>query len=486
MKCKVRVRGIYATALTKFLLDRGYLVVQPSDIIVQRFKIDNPSYAPPDITIKDSERVRGALTIIGKGHALDEFLRDLAEFCDEFVLWRSKIPLHTVVKAVVKRVESNRVVFDLGNNIEGVLPTLSAPFYRVGDSVAVTVVRTAVFDNEEIVVSTDIRVDGEYASLIPGGRVVLSKHIRDPEKRTELLSLGLRFLDKLGGLGIKWRSSAQYADVVTLIQELESLLSRLEHIRERVNRAQPYEVIQEGQHIAEVILGGRLRSLLDDVRNSVIPTVKNHHSLKLFSRKATIIDYTEHILSFIPDRRDDISNALIDYIYGKLNRVVIYHVKPDGSTLRIGPGQLLVWNRGELFIKRRLRPGGLLDGLDIPKEEGDYAITHVKLGSTYIVHAYFNKNKELKGVYVNINTEVEPVRGGVMYVDLYVDVVKRGDSEEIRVIDEDQLEQATQRGVIKRSLYDKAMSTVRRVIESFDNIVRPCLDINEEMLSEYA
>ncbi len=483
-KCKVRVRGVYATALTKLLLDRGYEVVQPSDVIVSRFRMENPSYAPPDITVKDSERVKGAITVIGKGWAVEQFLKDLSELTDEFIVWKSKVPLHAVIKAVVKRVESNRVIFDLGG-VEGILPTLSAPLYREGDCIAVTVTRTAVFDNEEVFVSTDIRVNGNYASLIPGGRVVLSKHIRDPEKRAELLSLGMRFLDKLGGLGIKWRSSAQYADMVTLIQEIENLIAKLDELKDRIQKAQPYEIIQEGEHIAEVIPTGKLRLILDDLRSSVIPTIKYHHSLKLFFRKTTIIDYTEHILAYVPEKRDEVSTALLDFMFSRTCRVTIYHIRPDGSIIRIGPGTLLSWNRGEMLIFRRLRPGGILDGLDLPKEEGDYVISHIKLGSTYVVHAYFSRDRRLKGIYVNVNTEVEPAKKGVMYVDLLVDVVKRADSDEVKVIDREELEQAYARGIISETLYRKALDTVSRVIENIDSIARPCIRANEELLSEH-
>ena len=477
MTCRVRIRGIYATALTKLLLDKGYTIVQPSDVIVSRFRIENPSYAPPDVTVKDSEKTRGALTLIGKCWAVDKVLSDLYELCDEIFVWRCKVPLHAVIKAVVKRVESNRVVFDLGQGVEGVLPTLSAPLYREGDCIPVTVTKTAVTDDEEILVSTDLRVDGEYASLVPGGRVFLSRHIKDPERKAELLSLGMMFLDKLGGYGIKWRSSAQYADTQTLISEVESLIDRLNQLRERAASAQPYEVLQEGECIVEIVLSARARRVLDDIRNEVTPTVINHHSLKIFMRKTTVIDYTEHILSYVPDRRAEVSRALLDYMFSRMYKMVIRHVKPDGTVLKIGPAQILKYENDELLLYRKLRAGGVLDGLGVEKQEGDFAITYIKLGEMYVVHAYFDKDRKLKGAYININTPVEPTKGGVMYVDLYVDVVKRADEPEPRVIDLEQLENLRARGVIRDSFYERVMSLVDSVRSRFDELLRPCLDM---------
>ncbi len=482
--CKVRIRGIYATALTKLLLDRGYTIVQPSDVIISRFNIENPSYAPPDVTIKDSERVRGALTLIGKCWAVEKVLNDLLELCDEIFVWKCKVPLHAIIKAVVKRVESNRVVFDLGQGVEGILPTLSAPLYREGDCLAVTVVKTAVTDDEEIILSTDLRIDGEYASLIPGGRVYLSRHIKDPERKAELLSLGMMFLDKLGGYGIKWRSSAQYADTQTLIKEIENLLSRLNQLKDQINNAQPYEVIQEGECIAEVILTGNMRRLLDDIRNEVVPTVLNHHSLKIYMRKTTVIDYTEHILSYVPDRRVEISNAMLDFMFSRAYRITIRHVKPDGTVVKIGPAQVLKYENGTLLLYRKLKPGGVLDGLGVEKQEGDFAISYVKLGEMYVVHAYFNKDKQLKGIYININTPVEPTKGGVLYVDLYVDIVKRPEELEPRIVDLEQLDQLKSRGVIKESFYNRVIELVNNVKTRVDELTKPCLEICNH-LEEY-
>ena len=54
---KVKVRGIYSTAITKLLLDEKIEVTQAADAIKKALKIDDES--KPDITIEDTETKEG-------------------------------------------------------------------------------------------------------------------------------------------------------------------------------------------------------------------------------------------------------------------------------------------------------------------------------------------------------------------------------------------------------------------------------------------
>ena len=485
---KIRIRGIYATALTKFVLDKGYQIVQPSDVIINRFGIENPSYESPDLTIKDSEHIKGAITLIGKCWAVDKVIKDFEEICTDLIIWKCKIPLHAIIMGVVKRIEENKVIFDLGNEIEGIYPTLSSSFFKEGDVIPVTITRTAIFPNEEIFVNTELRIDGEYASLIPGGKVILSRHIKDPERKAELLSLGMMYKDKVSPFGIKWRSSAQYASMEKLIEEIERLMERFQEIRNRIASAKPYEIIQEGECIAEILLGGLCKEKFDDIRNNVTPTIKGHHSLKMFTKKTTIIDYTEHILSYVIHERENVSKALLDYLISKRSRIIINHVKPNGELIKIGPCEIINYDSDEksLVLYRKLKPGGVLDGLELPKEEGDYVITYARLGNWYLVHTYFNKDKKLKGVYVNINTPIEFTKTGIYYIDMIIDVIIR--NNEVKVIDQDQFEELTKQCIISDKLKFKIQEVINEIKSSVQEIVKPCIEIGsriEEYLTRY-
>ncbi len=479
MTYKVRIRGIYATALTKLLIDKGFRIVQPSQVIVDRFSIEEPDYSPPDVTIRDSDNIRGAITLIGKCNAVNEVLRVFSEVSQDLIIWKCKVPLHRVVRGVVKKVESSRVVVDLGE-VEGILPTLSAPLYREGDVIPVTVVKTALRDNEEVILSNDIRLDTDYVSIVPGGKVYLSRHIRDAEKKAELLSLGMMFLDKLSGYGIKWRSSAQYAEYSKLVEELQKAIERFNEIRSTVYTSEPYTIIQDGDCIVEVLPSYGFRRYMDDIRNSVIPTLVHHHSLKMYLRKTTIIDYTEHILSYVSDSRDSVSKALLDYIFFRKYSIIIRHVKPSGEIVKIGPAVVIEYSNGEFLLYRKLKPGGVLDGLGIEKEEGDYAITHAKIGNYYLVHAYFSRDKKLKGVYINVNTPIEPVKDGIYYIDLYIDIVRKY-NEEPRIVDQDEFEKLRSCSIISEQFYTKIMNIVKDIYEKIDNYVEKCLYVGERV-----
>ena len=61
---KARVRGIYATAITKILLDQGIMIVQATPIIRQRLNIPENN-AAPDVTVKTTDDDPHTLLIIG-------------------------------------------------------------------------------------------------------------------------------------------------------------------------------------------------------------------------------------------------------------------------------------------------------------------------------------------------------------------------------------------------------------------------------------
>ena len=105
--------------------------------------------------------------------------------------------------------------------------------------------------------------------------------------------------------------------------------------------------------------------------------------------------------------------------------------------------------------------------MKIAKETGDYAITKVKPGGWLVENRYFSSRGELKGVYININTPAEVVRGLVRYLDLGVDVVAKP-REEPKVLDLEELEGAYMAGIITKAIYERALNAVKEA----ENLVR--------------
>ena len=98
------------------------------------------------------------------------------------------------------------------------------------------------------------------------------------------------------------------------------------------------------------------------------------------------------------------------------------------------------------------------DGLNIPKEEGDYAITRAKEGDWFYAHNYFRQSGQLIGTYYNINTLVEFYPESIRYVDLEIDVVRWTDGK-IQVIDEESLDRHLEAGYLNEELKKRAEQT---------------------------
>ncbi|MHA2070116.1 MAG: DUF402 domain-containing protein, partial [Candidatus Thorarchaeota archaeon] len=106
------------------------------------------------------------------------------------------------------------------------------------------------------------------------------------------------------------------------------------------------------------------------------------------------------------------------------------------------------------------------EGVEVPRDDGDYALTDVVPGSMLLVTAYYSRDDVLKGTYMNINTGVEiyPSNGSgpgrIRYVDLEIDVIKTplDENGKVRVIDQHLLKRAVQRGFITQEMADQARS----------------------------
>jgi hypothetical protein len=141
--------------------------------------------------------------------------------------------------------------------------------------------------------------------------------------------------------------------------------------------------------------------------------------------------------------------------------ITLIHRKPDGELIRIKNAKIV--SKEPLTLYRELKPGGIYDGLGMPIEAGDYAITYV-YDDRYLIHEYYSKQGTLKGVYANVNTPPEYLPGAIRYTDLYVDVVRKP-GEEPKIIDIEELDRRYDQGVITSALRDKALSVAKKLFE---------------------
>ncbi|MGC9136523.1 DUF402 domain-containing protein [Caldivirga sp.] len=435
---KVRVRGVYATALTKIMLEDGYDIVQATDTILSRFNILH-STEPPDVTIKDDENVPGALFVIGKCSEVNRVLESILRRVGDVAFNKPPVPLYSVIMGVVTDSGHIEVAPGVVALLEG------SNYFRPGDKLPVTMVNVT----GQLRASPYIMPTTSYLRVIDSPTVRLSRHIKDPEAKMMLVRVGLSKINQLSGLGIRWRSSAQYLSEEEAEKALDEAISLVNAIRVKIAEARDYDMLFEGECIVSVILDAEARWVLDDVRNTIVPTVRGHHALKITMKNTEILDYTEYLINELK-MRDELSRALTNYALGNLPMINVHHVKVNGEHINLGPGERVHYSNGLIVIRRELKPGGVLDGLNVVKEYGDVAYSVINLGERHLVHIYASQDGSFKGAYININTPIEATWDGVIYVDLEVDLTV--DKElNVKVIDEDKLSSIPSRRLINEA-----------------------------------
>ncbi len=460
---RVRVRGIAATALTKLLLDKGHVIVQASRIIQERFGIQLNT-APADVTVKDGDQ--DELVVIGFPREALEVFNDIVSELEYVFTWRPKLNLHSIVVARVKDVRDNTCILELPHGLYGELSNCSR---REGDLVVVSIARAPIKPWEKPRVTTSLRVIGEYVALIHGStRLSISEHVRDQEKRKELLATATAAV--LGkGYGVHLRSSSLYASPEDIVREINELEKKIKEIIEKARSLEEPSIVYEGEFIGIIGLTSTAKERLDEIRSSIVPTIKMHHSLKTYGGTLSdIVDYIEIGLSKGLDREKAFT-ALNEFIVSKIKsipRVRIVHVKPDGRVLELTPGKVEVVLEKEnsfvLRVKRVFRSRGVLDGLGVEKQPGDYDEMIVDTSSWHTIHNYYRADGTHLGTYVNINTPPEISTNTIKYHDLSIDVVKKP-GEEPEIIDIEELEKYYQENIITEKLYKKALEEAEKI-----------------------
>jgi hypothetical protein len=138
------------------------------------------------------------------------------------------------------------------------------------------------------------------------------------------------------------------------------------------------------------------------------------------------------------------------------------HVRISGKTRRPRKGSLLRCGDQTIVMKRALS-GKRYDGLDLPIEDGDYAVTEIQEGAWWVKHAYYSRDGVLKGEYCNVNTPVEFYPRGARYVDLAVDVIRRA-GESPCLVDKADLEDLARKGLVSSALEQRAMDVAEELL----------------------
>jgi len=213
---------------------------------------------------------------------------------------------------------------------------------------------------------------------------------------------------------------------------------------------------------------------LDKIRAAVTSTVSGHHYYKACGGIiSSMVDMAERMIEEgCP--RDEVEAFLKENIQGRFpregSRIRLEHVKINGQTFNLGVAKIVRFNRkkGQMILLRRFFKRGVYDGLRVQKEEGDYAITEVKIGDLSFRTRYFSKDGRYKGTYININTPIELYPTKIRYVDLEVDICVWPNGD-IRRIDREKLEEAMTCRLISERLVEIADREIEKNMNSLSS-----------------
>ncbi|MGA2938370.1 MAG: DUF402 domain-containing protein [Syntrophobacteraceae bacterium] len=220
--------------------------------------------------------------------------------------------------------------------------------------------------------------------------------------------------------------------------------------------------------VANLELPGGAKERLDRVRSSVVPTLKNHHRLKIINPdllESAEIEFCRHPEDAMGLEKRLLREAILEPLI-KEGMVRLEHIRPSGKPMHPRLGILQSVRENRVVFKREFSKGRY-DGLDLPIRKGDYCLTEVREGKWYTRHSYFSKEHLRIGEYFNINTPTELYPYGARYVDLEVDVIQRA-GENAFPIDQEKLEVLARKGCIAKDLQNKVLMVSKQLLRSLN------------------
>ncbi len=445
---QVRVRGIYSTALSKLFLDNGFSITQSSAILAERLKIKR-TMNPPDVEVYDTKNKQGVI-ITGERETLRKVVSIVREELEDVVTRKAEVNLNAIYVGRIIKKYNEKAIADIG--------CLRVPVNeKAKEEGEVQLLRVCEIDPRPQATG-EIVIAGKYVVLTSSGHIGISSKIKNRDVREILYRLGSSM--KSTDIGIIFRTAAGNADISLVTKEIKELEEEMRKLLDlSVDLDEPM-LVREGDETVIVEFPASTKMQLDSIRERVTPTISGHHYYKaLGSDVAQIVDFAEELISRHTELRDEVSQLLqewiIDNTFKNEDEIRFEHVKLNGKIIFLHGKILQRKDHREIIIRRSFTAGGYYDGLNAPKEAGDYGVTQVKLGEWTFKTEYYSKKGEFKGAFYNINTPIELYPNRIRYIDLEVDVIQFPNGD-VKVIDKDALEEAFIKGYITEKLKQKA------------------------------
>ncbi|WP_135826786.1 DUF402 domain-containing protein [Halorussus ruber] len=471
---RVRIRGIYTTALTERLREE-FEVVQASPPIRRRFDAEFPA-EEYDASVETTDDRQGA-GVVGDPEAVEAIGKNLADLGIDTFCWTDPTPRGAVFDGVVTETLGGGAVVDLGDR-EGYL-SFGKVDRRIheGDEVRVQVHDAAApWADRRPTLGTEIQAFGGVASLSKGiDRVVASG---DEATKTELARTTEMLPTEVpDDWGVRWEYAAADAGMDAMDDALSRAVEQAEAIDagladapdspEEGNQRLPRRLVAP-EETAWCWFGRESRFALDADRRGVTTTMPGHHRVKAAHKSASgAVDFVEDLRAGESHSGTDefpTGATLRQFGPSEGDRLEIRHGKPDGRCFSLGRGEVSTClpDEGKVTVRRQMSGRGTYDALGTDRESGDVAVTKFREGRWWYPTVYKSEDGRSKGTYVNVCTPVELFPDSARYVDLHVDVVKTPDGE-VRRVDDDELDAAVEAGNISEPLAEKARSVASSV-----------------------
>jgi hypothetical protein len=469
---RVRVRGIYTTALTALLHDAETdgcptRVVQASEPIRNRFADDagddasraDPSFPvePAGATVETTDDRQG-VGVSGAPWAVTRLRDRLAGVGRDAFAWPAALPRGAVYQGVVTDTLGGGAVVDCGP-ASGYLPYDDADDYVEEGDVCTVQVSTPrpPWDDDRPGLATDLLVEEGLVELRHGGGAT-----GEAARMAELLPV-----DVPDGWAPRWPPAADDADLDALGDALGAAVDRAEAIEAALGRVDPDEApgpVAAPFDTAWCWFGRESRFELDDHRRGVTATMPGHHRIKAADYAASAaVDFAEAVCGDGTDGEFPFAAVSRQFGPREGDRLALHHGKPDGRLITLGRGEVTDHDpAGKVTLRRQMSAGGTYDALGVERRAGDVAITKLTEGRWWYPTVYRGEDGSRRGTYVNVCTPVELFPDAARYVDLHVDVVKTADGE-VRRVDDDELAAAVDRGYVSEPLAEQARSVASAV-----------------------
>jgi Ribonuclease G/E len=365
-----------------------------------------------------------------------------------------------------KAVESDKdtVYVDIGCDVIGGLPKFE--YTNTNEKPLLVQVERRKIGAKQPVLTTNLKIVGDYAIIAQNSKVGVSLKIRDLNKRAELYVLGKALAPE--GWGIIWREPSSNQTRETLENEITELIKKIRILKEKGLHAEAPTLLLEGSYFMDVEFPWFSKRNMDKLRASAAPTLDGHHFYKSCGGQVSAaLEMAEELLEKGEDR-NEVEKLFKEQILHEFPQegslVDVEHVKLSGVVFHLGEATIESLDDEQIKYSRIMRSDGFYDGLGMKKEAGDKAVSKTRIGEWFITTKYFSPRGEWKGAYINLNTPVEVYPKTIRYVDLEVDVCIHPDGTS-RILDMEKVEKALEKGIISPKLFTKIKETLQKVLE---------------------